>query len=294
MLPSKSDTTSPTDAFLYQFPVKRIGTLNEHRAKPEVFAHVHPIAALGLGDVAALPSDLALEPRDTLSLWRAMSAAGEVDPSLTPTTYFASTTSVAIKDVIKYEKDIKAVLLEWMQAPNAREPDSPYQKTVKALEGPLRAALEEPEQAIAEGGGDAFHSLFVPLLADLNSQGSLPAILFNFDRIACEEIGRRILDDLEEAEGHWRTQSPDYKRKVAKAKEDEKQARAKAKATESANRNKKDEDEARGGDEESANTFDPDAPSEEFSFVGKVSHTFFCDQRSSTSLTSVITGNISC
>lgn len=69
---------------------------------------------------------------------------------------------------------------------------------------------------------------------------------------------------------NWRLKSPEYKKKVAKAKEDEKLARAKAKANESAARNKKDEDDARGGDEESANTFDPEAPSEEFSFVGKV------------------------
>ena len=95
--------------------------------------------------------------------------------------------------------------------------------------------------------------------------------MFNFDRSQCEKIAERILNDLEEAESRWRMKSPEYKLRVARAKEDEKASRLKAKAQESANRNKKDEDEARGGDESSMNTFDPDDPSEEFSFVGKVS-----------------------
>lgn len=86
----------------------------------------------------------------------------------------------------------------------------------------------------------------------------------------CEQICKRVLEDLEEAENRWRMKSPEYKRRVAKAKEDEKLARSKAKAQESANRNKKDDDEGRGGDDEGSNSFNPDDPSDEFSFVGKV------------------------
>lgn len=111
-------------------------------------------------------------------------SGGEVDPRLTPATYFADTPSVAVKDVIKYEKELKDLLLAWMEAPGSREENSPYQKVVKDLERPLRQALEGPEVAIAEGGEDGFYSLFLPLLADLNAQGSLPAIIFNFDRNA--------------------------------------------------------------------------------------------------------------
>ena len=146
---------------------------NEHVARPEVFPHVHPIAALALGD-PNLPDDLALEPRDALSLWKAMvESGGEVDPRFNPSTYFADTPSVAVKDVIKYEKELKDLLLAWMEAPGSREENSPYQKVVKDLERPLREALEGTEEAIAEGGEDGFHSLFLPLLADLNAQGSL-------------------------------------------------------------------------------------------------------------------------
>ncbi|KAL8287587.1 hypothetical protein RQP46_003445 [Phenoliferia psychrophenolica] len=256
-------------AYAPELPVKKIGTLQDRKPQPDVFAHVHPIASLGLG-IATLPDDLALEPRDTLSLWQAMVATGaDVDPSLNPTTYFAKTPSVAIRDVIVYEKELKQVLVSWMNAPGAQDEGSPFKKVVTALETPLRLALEGPQQALEEGTQDDFLSVFLPLLADLNAQGSLPAILFNFDRSQCEKIAERILTDLEEAESRWRMKSPEYKLRVAKAKEDEKASRLKAKAQESANRNKKDEDDARGGDESSMNTFDPDDPSEEFSFVGK-------------------------
>lgn len=85
-------------AYVPDLPVKKIGTLQERKPKPGVFAHVHPVASLGLG-VATLPNDLALEPSDTLSLWQAMVDSGaEVDPALNPATYFAKTPSIAIRD----------------------------------------------------------------------------------------------------------------------------------------------------------------------------------------------------
>lgn len=76
---------------------------------------------------------------------------------------------------------------------------------------------------------------------------------------------------MEAAETRWRASSPAYKLKLQKAKEDEKLAAKKAKAAESASRNKKDEDDDRGGADEDtgANLFNPDDPSEEFSFVGR-------------------------
>lgn len=142
---------------------------------------MHPIAALALGD-PNLPSDLALEPRDCLSLWQAMNSVSKLDEGLTPNVYFAKTPSIAIRDVIGYEKELKKVLVEWREAPESVEESSPFQKVVKALELPLRQALEEPEKEIEEGTADDFNGLFLPLLADLNAQGNLPAIIFNFSR----------------------------------------------------------------------------------------------------------------
>lgn len=85
-------------------------------------------------------------------------------------------------------------------------------------------------------------------------------------------LGKRILEDLEEAESRWREKSPAYKLKLQRAKEAEKIAAKKAKEAEAAAKNKRgdDEDGVPGAEEDdSSNLFDPDDPSEEFSFVGK-------------------------
>ncbi|KAM0753759.1 P-loop containing nucleoside triphosphate hydrolase protein [Meredithblackwellia eburnea MCA 4105] len=255
-------------AYVPDFPLKKIGTLQERKPRPSSFSFIHPVASLGLG-VAQLPSDLALEPADTLSLWQAMVASGaEVPERLTPRVYFAKTPSIAIRDVIVYEKELKELLVKWMAEPNAQDSGSPFKKVVKQFEEPLKQSLVEPQRVLEEGDEEDFLSLFLPLLADLNAQGSLPAIMFNFDPVQCESIAKRIANDLEEAEERWRMKSPEYKMRVAKAKEDEKAAKARMKAQEAANRNKKDENDVRA-DEASASSFDPEDPSEEFSFVGK-------------------------
>lgn len=169
-------------AYAPTFPLKAVGPLNEHKSKPGVFVPVHPIAALALGE-PYLPEDLALEPRDCLYLWNAMTqATTEVDPSLAPNVFFAKTPAIAIRDVIRYEAELKKIMVEWRSRDDYDQPDSPFQKVVQALESPLRKALEGPEQAIEQGTDDDFYGMFLPLLADLNVQGNLPAIMFNFSR----------------------------------------------------------------------------------------------------------------
>ncbi|GAA5961336.1 hypothetical protein JCM3765_004378 [Sporobolomyces pararoseus] len=262
---------------LTEWPVKTIGPLDEYRSRPTIFAPVHPIAALGLGD-PELPEDLALEPRDCLTLWKAMSTVDkDLDSKLKPRKYFASTPIIAIRDVIKYEAELKRILLEWRNEPNYSDPSSRFRRTVAVLEDPLKASLSTSEQLIENADEDQFNSLFTPLLADLNAQNQLPAILFNFSREHCESLGKRISKDLEAAEDKWRKASPAYKERVARAKAAEKSAAKKAKAVESSTVNRKQEEEAaRMGVVEEVSTFDPDAPSEEFTFVGKgISHIEF-------------------
>lgn len=166
-------------AYAPSLPFKRLGPLNEHKYDPAAFPHVHPIAALALGD-SHLPEDLALEPADCLSLVKAMREVDEanLEPELIPTTYFARTTEAAIKiaDVLQYERELKATLLRWMKEDEGV--DSPYRRVIQKLEGPLREALAGPERAIEEGSSDLFFSLFTPMLADLNAANQLPAIIF--------------------------------------------------------------------------------------------------------------------
>ncbi|KAK4047372.1 hypothetical protein OIV83_005419 [Microbotryomycetes sp. JL201] len=260
-------------AYAPTFPIKPIGPLNEHKPRPNVFAPVHPIAALALGE-PLLPEDLALEPRDCLFLYKAMvGASDDVDPGLAPNVFFAKTPAVAIRDTIRYEAELKKIMVEWRLRDDYREPNSPFQKVVQALEAPLRKAVAEVEQKIEDGTDDDLYALFLPLLADLQARGDLPAIIFNFGREKVEALGKRILTDLEEAESRWREKSPAYKLKLQRAKEAEKLAAKRAKEAESAAKRKGGDDDdptAAGADEEeSSNLFDPDDPSEEFSFVGK-------------------------
>lgn len=79
------------------------------------------------------------------------------------------------------------------------------------------------------------------------------------------------MSDLETGEAAWRAKSPAYKAKVAKALEEEKLAKTRAKAAEAAARQKKDEDNDGGREEKDDGPipFDPEAPSDEFSFVGR-------------------------
>ncbi|GAA5898544.1 hypothetical protein JCM6882_007811 [Rhodosporidiobolus microsporus] len=262
---------------LSKFPVKEIGPLDEYRAKPDIFHPVHPVAALGLGD-PEMPEDLSLEPRDCLVLWRAMSAVDKATlKELKPTKYFAPTPTIAIKHVIQYEKELKKILLEWRDEPDYANPTSRFSRTVEYLEKPLRESLGVSEELIENATEDEFNSLFAPLLADLNAQNQLPAILFNFSRDHCESLAKRISKDLEAAESRWRSNSATFKDRVARAKAAEKAAAKKAKAVETSTVNRKQEEEAaRMGVVEEVQTFDPEAPSEEFTFVGKgISHIEF-------------------
>ncbi|GAA6028667.1 hypothetical protein JCM8097_007338 [Rhodosporidiobolus ruineniae] len=262
---------------LASFPVKEIGPLDEYRAKPNIFAPVHPVASLGLGD-PEMPEDLSLEPRDCLNLWYAMYKADKPTlKALKPEKYFDPTPTIAIKHVIEYEKELKKILLEWREEPDYANPESRFSKTVEFLEKPLREALNVSEELIENATEDEFNSLFTPLLADLNAQNQLPAILFNFSRDHCESLAKRISKDLEAAEDRWRKSSSTFKERVARAKAAEKAAAKKAKAAETSTVNRKQEEEAaRMGVTEEAPSFDPEAPSEEFTFVGKgISHVEF-------------------
>lgn len=164
-------------AYAPSLPFKRLGPLNEHVASNNSFPHVHPLAALALGD-SHLPDDLALEPFDCLSLVKAMREVNDVafDPALVPTTYFAKTPSIRIADVIPYEEALKECLLSWMKESEAA--DSDYRQAINILEAPLKTALAVPEKVIQEGDADFFFSLFTPMLADLNALNQLPAIIF--------------------------------------------------------------------------------------------------------------------
>ncbi|KAF8325454.1 uncharacterized protein EI90DRAFT_3128818 [Cantharellus anzutake] len=261
-------------------PVK--GPLSEHGQDSSALVHVHPIAALALGD-PNLPDDLALEPRDCLSLWQAMCWTGEpLNPNLTPSTFFASTPSIAIRDVIKYEAELKDVLILWSNRADYRAPTSPYQKVIKYLQQPLAQAATETQ--MQESMGAMLPELAEPdtrdsppciitqcmlsVLAELNAKDALPCIVFNFDRHKCERIACHVVFLLEKAEQEWRKTSPAWKNKITKWKEQQQIAALKLKNRAHTSR-KEQENDARDEDSSIHGYFDPNEPSEQFSFVGK-------------------------
>ncbi len=83
--------------------------------------------------------------------------------------------TVAIKDVIRYELELKNALMGWSKRPDSRDPQSPYQKAIRCLEQPLA-------KAASEAGAQCYKECMLSVLAELNARDALPCIVFNFNR----------------------------------------------------------------------------------------------------------------
>ena len=139
---------------------------------------LHPISFIRPG-ITELPSDLALEARDCGTLYKAMSIHSK-DPEvakLKPTRFFKKLAEKGIflqqKDVIKYEEELKAVLVRWLQEDNAHEETSTIQKVVKQLTD-KETGLPEYEEALQDE--KLFYGNLVNLLGDLHATGDLVSI----------------------------------------------------------------------------------------------------------------------
>ncbi|KAH8759888.1 DEAD/DEAH box helicase [Diaporthe sp. PMI_573] len=242
-------------------PVERLPVpgLDDNTANSSNFFPIHPVATLVNRGRETL-DDLTLEPRDCLLLWKSMEKHQNADyplsRELTPPKAFPK---VATKpDVAKYEASLKKTLHSWMLDRN-----SPFEAVQKDLQPQCHApALSRQE----------LEDSALPLLTDLRTQGALPAILFNYDRTACEEIAFRILSDLEEAEKAWKATDAGWKKKVAKHeqwKKDSAKADAlRQKTTKAKAKGKRDEDDVGDGrmddDPSTLSGFDPEGPVERF------------------------------
>lgn len=169
------------------------------------FNFVHPVAGL-VDKTRGIPADLALEPRDCLTLWRAMTkvqtdkfpVSAKLDPS-------KALPDVSRKvDILEWEGSLKALLREWLNDPN-----SPYDKLVHELETSFRDAQREDTYLTVAGSTIKSSAIrdtedliktTLPLLCRLHAQDALPAIFFNFDRHQCESICQAIVEQLASAE----------------------------------------------------------------------------------------------
>lgn len=157
------------------------------------FESFHPIASL-VNKSRGMPDDLALEPRDCFSLWKAMTKFQTENypmlDSLSPKN--ALPPCIRKADIFSWEKSLKRVLLEWMADAN-----SPFDLVVADLTPPEQADATDQMSLVSPSVTDAdtidpldLKSTTLPLLYQLHNRRALPAILFNYDREACEDIGK--------------------------------------------------------------------------------------------------------
>ncbi len=229
----------------------------------------HPVSSL-IDKSRGMPDDLALEPRDCLSLWIAMckyqTDKYKVPESLNPAKCLPPCIRKA--DIFAWEKDLKKTLLYWME-----NHDSPFDQVVAHL---MPAEVAESEKRDEVDSLD-LRSTTLPLLCQLHKRRALPAILFNYDRSSCEEIAEAILKQLVDAETQWK-EGPQWQKlmegyeKYQESKD--KKSRKPAKPSKKTNRD--DEEGASKTDrmrEESSDgasiydLFDPTAPQADFSFA---------------------------
>ena len=261
--------------------------------------HFHPVASL-VNKSRGIPDDLTLEPRDCLELWRTMvkhqTRAFPVPKTLDPARFFEDL--MRRVDIFAWEKALKIILIEWMD-----NNESPFDEVLYDLSNSLYEEHLEEGTVLVKGSkptelqedinnnkaGD-LRSTTMPLLVRLHERNALPAILFNYDRFACEEIAKSLLSTLKIAEERYKETSLEWKKRVdgfEKWSEVEETRKAK-KGPKTAVKKKKKKgkgDEDNDGDEDEPNskadavrdgasqekqiyeTFDPAEPLGDFSFA---------------------------
>ncbi|KAG9000216.1 hypothetical protein FRB94_005612 [Tulasnella sp. JGI-2019a] len=249
-------------------PIKPITAVSSDA--PSNLRFIHPMSILDAG-ITTIPDDLALEPSDCATMYDAFKVAVTEDPrrkadiaSLEPTTFFRarSTNFLRQKDILAYEVALKDCLKKW-SAENEEE-SSVLRSITKSL------ALETSKEDFLIPSPERVYGNVVPLLTELHHQNSLPAILFNYDRSACEKMVRTILDDLTTAETDWRRRSPSWQQKLAEWRTWKAREKNREQEAERAKKSKPDDEEpqSQGPVHTWHESFDEDHPSPEFSFAG--------------------------
>jgi superfamily II RNA helicase len=255
---------------------------------PTPFLFIHPIASIVDRNRDTL-NDASLEPKDCLSLWKAMKKHSNSEyampSSLDPDKALPDV--VGKSDVVRWETALKDVLAEWMA-----DSKSPFDAVQEELRGNRYSRLAESYTDLdSPHGGEASvdttekwplvstRSAF-SLVTDLRASGALPAILFNYDRAECEAIGTHLFDVLTTAEKKYRATNPAWIAKMAafEAWKKVQEAGGKAKNPKKASTKRREDDgdeqgkalsarDAANRDVSKWESFDPDAPLAQFSFA---------------------------
>ncbi|KAH9932994.1 P-loop containing nucleoside triphosphate hydrolase protein [Fomitopsis serialis] len=207
---------------------------------------LHPVSLLSFG-AHEIPPDFSLEAADCLSLYE------------------------ALRDVLRYEADLKKIVDQLIATEDQQDDRSVMNKVIGHLVDPVVKTVDHH----AIPSRRQFMDNLIYLVSDLHANGDLPAILFNFDRRACETMCERLLVELIKAEKQWRETSPEWRRQMAqwemwkiqsaaRKRQSEKQARQKHRADDV-------DDDMQSESTTLESSFDPQDPSPQFSFASKSS-----------------------
>lgn len=228
---------------------------------------VHPVTSL-LNRKRQIPEDLSLEPRDCYLLWRCLlkhaTAEFPVPEKLHPDHTLPS--FIQRTDVFEWEYRLKVFLSTWML-----DRKSPFEKVRNELESIFSPCPETKLQKPVETENDTVWNSIFPLLVGLHDQNALPALLFNYDRAACEKIARATLTQLLKAEEEYKKGS-EWKKKISAYEEYksalERNTRVEEKNAYAARKRRPSEDDIPWAKERHPfELFDPDKPLEQFSFA---------------------------
>ncbi|KAF4957474.1 hypothetical protein FSARC_11310 [Fusarium sarcochroum] len=228
------------------------------------FKFVHPVVALKDRNRAVL-DDVNLEARDCLTLWTHMDktfppALLENTAQLNP----AKTLPEVIEKshVIEWERSLKSVLKRAMETC-----DSPLQD--------LQTSLDQ-KQADPNSSRSPHTIKLFALVCELHAQDALPALVFNYDRFECEQAVRHILSVLQNAENAFKETDLVWQQKIQTFEQWKKQKESGRQNQASSRSKSGDENVSKlelARDEASVDvsqweSFDPEAPLDQFSFAG--------------------------
>ncbi|KAF8632345.1 hypothetical protein AX15_001928 [Amanita polypyramis BW_CC] len=255
---------------------------------------LHPISAMSFGN-RSLPSDLALEAQDTLSLYQALarhSQSLDYDMStLEPSRFFAHCKGKLLtqKDIISYEVALKEIVSPIFDSTDPADSTSPIHRILNDLKDPVIAGMSESSLNITPTTA-AFFGNLIYLVADLHTRDNLPAILFCFDRTGCERILEVLLETFEKAEGEWRQSSTEYQRKIHAWRAWKAKSKVRERQNERNSKFKRENDLTEREEQETSwkSTFDPDEPMPQFSFANSKVYSKVDLERDITELTGMV------
>lgn len=253
---------------------------------------IHPATSL-VDRSRPIPTDLQFEPRDCLTLWRKMNDLQTnqfpVEGSLDPTVFFSNPV-IRKADVIKWQKQLKCLLGEWMKDQNSPFDELLHRLIPNSQKSRPREVETRPNTALTSSMRDVIltrnpKDTTLPLIFSLHSQDALPALFFNYDRIQCEYLGNELLRQLQDSEAEWKAGSSAWKSKLVRWNdwkinklEARKRAEKMSKKQTVGNGDDSDEDDGTGSQADQMkdaaslectlfDRFDPDRPLDQFSLA---------------------------